>query len=59
MATALGFGVPGSIVYPVSAGGSLVVVIVAGQLFLGERMNLLSTLGVTLGFLAVILLSVS
>ena len=59
MATALGLGVPGSIVFPVSAGGSLLVVIVAGRLFFGERMNVVSTLGVAVGVLTVILFSLS
>lgn len=59
MATALGLGVPGSMVFPVTAGGSLLVVIVAGLLLFGEKMNLVTTLGVALGFIAVILLSVS
>ena len=59
MATALGLGVPGSIVFPVSAGGSLLVVMVAGRLFFGERMNVVSTLGVAVGVLTVILFSVS
>ena len=59
MATALGMGVPGSIVYPVTNGGSLFLVIVGGRLFFGERMNVVSTVGVALGLLAVILFSVS
>ena len=59
MAKSLGMGVPGSIVFPISAGGSLLVVMVAGRLFFGERMNLPSTLGVIFGFLAVILFSLS
>ena len=59
MATALDKGVPGSVVFPVSTGGSLVLVGVADRLFFGERMNWLSLSGVALGLLAVILLGVS
>lgn len=59
MANALEFGVPGNVVFPVTIGGSILVVAVAGQLFFGERMNPLSWTGVAVGFLAVVLLSVS
>ena len=59
MALALDAKAPGNIVFPVTIGGSVLVVVVAGRLFFGERMNRLTTAGVALGFLAVILLSVS
>jgi multidrug transporter EmrE-like cation transporter len=59
MATALDLGVPGNIVFPVSTGGSLLIVVVAGRLFFGERMNWMTTFGVALGSLAVVLLSMS
>jgi multidrug transporter EmrE-like cation transporter len=59
MATALDMGVPGSIVFPVSAGGSLILVVVAGRVLFGERINLPSMLGVGVGLLAVVLLTLS
>jgi drug/metabolite transporter (DMT)-like permease len=59
MALALDAKAPGNIVFPVTIGGSVLVVVVAGRLFFGERMNRLTTAGFALGFLAVILLSVS
>ena len=59
MAMALDLHVPGNIVFPVTIGGSVLVVVVAGRLFFGERLNRMSTAGVTLGFGAVILLSLS
>src|ERR1017187_2403740 len=59
MATALDTGLPGSVVFPVATGGSLVLVAAAQRLFFGERMNWLSLSGVALGLLAVILLGMS
>ena len=59
MAIALHSNVPGNIVFPITIGGSVLVVVVAGRLFFGERMNRMSAAGVTLGFGAVILLSMS
>ncbi len=59
MATALDSNVPGNIVFPIAIGGSILVVAVAGRLFFDEHMNRMNTIGITLGFLAVILLSVS
>jgi drug/metabolite transporter (DMT)-like permease len=46
-------------VFPVAIGGSVFVVALAGRLIFGERINRISALGVTLGFLAVILLGLS
>jgi multidrug transporter EmrE-like cation transporter len=59
MATALNMNVPGNIVFPVTSGGAILAVGVAGRVFFKERMNRLTTAGIVLGFLAVILLSVS
>jgi len=59
MANALNSGLPGNIVFPVTIGGSLLVVALAGRLFFAEKMHPLSWTGVAIGFLAVILLSVS
>lgn len=59
MAYALGLNVPGNIVFPVTIGGSILVVVLAGRLLFGEQMNRMTTMGVVLGFLAVILLSIS
>jgi multidrug transporter EmrE-like cation transporter len=59
MATALDSGVPGNVVFPVTIGGSILVVAIAGQLFFGERMSAFSWTGVAIGLLSVVLLSVS
>lgn len=59
MAVALDANVPGNIVFPVAIGGSIFIVAVAGTLFFGERMNRFNVIGVSLGFLAVILLGIS
>jgi multidrug transporter EmrE-like cation transporter len=59
MATALNLEVPGNIVFPVTSGGAVLAVGVAGWVFFGERMNPMTTVGTVLGFLAVILLSFS
>ena len=59
MSYALDYGVPGSVVYPVAVGGSILVVAVAGRLLFGGRMHPLSWTGIAIGIVAVILLSVS
>jgi multidrug transporter EmrE-like cation transporter len=59
MAVALDSNVPGNIVFPIAIGGSIFIVALAGKLFFGERMNRFNVIGVSLGFLAVILLGVS
>ena len=59
MATALDLQVPGNIVFPVAIGGSILIVAVAGWTFFKERMGRLSVAGTALGFVAVILLSIS
>jgi len=59
MAVALSSGIPGHMVFPIAIGGSIFVVALAGRLIFGERMNLPTTLGLALGFTAVVLLGVS
>lgn len=59
MSYALDYGIPGSVVYPVSVGGSILVVALAGRLLFGEKMHPLSWAGVAIGIVAVILLGVS
>lgn len=59
MAVALDSDVPGNMVFPIAIGGSIFVVALAGALFFGERMNRFNVIGMTLGFLAVILLGIS
>jgi multidrug transporter EmrE-like cation transporter len=59
MAVALDSRVPGNIVFPIAIGGSIFIVALAGAFFFGERMNRFNVIGVSLGFMAVILLSVS
>ena len=59
MSYALDFGIPGSVVYPVAVGGSILVVALAGRLLFGEKMHPLSWAGVAIGILAVILLGAS
>jgi multidrug transporter EmrE-like cation transporter len=59
MANALDSGVPGNVVFPVTIGGSILVVAIAGQLFFGEKMSAFSWTGVAIGLLSVVLLSVS
>jgi drug/metabolite transporter (DMT)-like permease len=59
MASALGSGLSGSIVFPVTIGGSILVVVLAGSLFFAEKLHPLSWAGIAIGFLAVVLLSVS
>jgi len=59
MANALNSGLPGNIVFPVTVGGSILVVAIAGKFFFAEKMHPLSWAGVAIGFVAVILLSVS
>jgi multidrug transporter EmrE-like cation transporter len=59
MAIALDRKVPGNVAFPVTIGGAILVVVVAGRLLFGERMNRLTTAGIAMGFLAVLLLSIS
>ncbi|MGH9328614.1 MAG: hypothetical protein ACRD2B_18250 [Terriglobia bacterium] len=59
MAMALDLRVPGNIVFPVAIGGSILIVALVGWALFNERISRLSAAGVVLGFVAVILLSVS
>jgi drug/metabolite transporter (DMT)-like permease len=59
MGMALDSNVPGNIVFPVTIGGSILVVALAGKWIFGERMDRLSAVGVLVGFLGVVLLSLS
>jgi multidrug transporter EmrE-like cation transporter len=59
MAVALNSNVPGHIVFPIAIGGSIFIVALAGRILFEERMNRFNLIGVSLGFLAVILLAVS
>lgn len=59
MAVALSAGVPGHMVFPIAIGGSILVVALSSQVFFHEKMNRLTLFGVGMGFVAVILLSVS
>jgi drug/metabolite transporter (DMT)-like permease len=58
MAMALDSNMPGHVVFPVTIGGSILVVALVGRFFFGERMNRLNTTGVVFGFLSVLLLSI-
>ncbi len=59
MASALQSGLPGNVVFPVTIGGSILIVALAGRLLFAEKMHPLSWTGVIVGCLAVVLLSVS
>jgi multidrug transporter EmrE-like cation transporter len=59
MALALNANVPGHMVFPIAIGGSVFIVTLAGRVFFHEHMNRLTVIGVSLGFLAVILLGIS
>jgi len=59
MSMALDLRVPGHIVFPVAIGGSVFLVTLVGTLAFGEKMNLMTAVGVLCGFLAVVVLSLS
>jgi len=59
MAVALKHNVPGHIVFPISMGGSVLIVIQAGRFLFKERLGGTTTGGVALGLAAVVLLSLS
>lgn len=59
MAIALDSDVPGHLVFPITIGGSMFIVALAAWMVFGERMNRFNVIGVTLGFLAIILLGIS
>lgn len=59
LAFALDYGVPGFIVYPVSVGGGLFMVVLAGMLFFKERVSAWGILGILLGICALVVLTLS
>jgi len=59
MAVALKRNVPGHVVFPIAIGGSVFIVILGGRFLFGERLNRLTTGGVSCGLAAIILLSLS
>jgi multidrug transporter EmrE-like cation transporter len=59
MAVALKRNVPGHVVFPIAIGGSVFIVTLGGRFLFGERLNGLTTSGVSVGLAAIILLSLS
>jgi len=59
MANALQSGLPGNVVFPLTIGGSILLVALAGRVLFDEKMHPLSWVGVAVGGIAVVLLSVS
>jgi drug/metabolite transporter (DMT)-like permease len=59
MAVALKLNVPGHIVFPISMGGSVLIVTLGGRFIFGERLSRLTTGGVSVGLAAIVLLSIS
>lgn len=59
LATALDYGLPGFIAYPVSTGGGLVLVILAGILFFKEKLSRIGYLGIVVGISAVTILTLA
>jgi multidrug transporter EmrE-like cation transporter len=59
MANALNAGIAGSVVFPVTIGGSILIVALAGRFFFGERLSSVSWAGVAIGFVSIVLLSMS
>ena len=59
MAVALKLNIPGHVVFPISIGGSVFIVILGGRFLFGERLNKLMTSGVSFGLAAIILLGLS
>lgn len=59
MAVALKLNVPGHVVFPIAIGGSVFIVILGGRFLFGERLNRLTTGGVSFGLAAITLLSLS
>lgn len=56
MGLALSFGVPGSVVYMLSMGASLCIVVLGGVLFLGEKIGFYAKVGIAMGLAAAVLL---
>src|SRR5579872_6737256 len=50
-AIALDLNVPGNVVFPVTMGGTILIVVIAARIFFGERLNRVTTAGIALGFL--------
>jgi drug/metabolite transporter (DMT)-like permease len=60
LAWALGrYHVPGNVAFPISSGGSLFMVVIAGVALFRERLGFYGISGCAIGFLAILLLSVS
>jgi len=57
MGLALAHGLPGSIVFPVVLAGGLFIVVAAGVLIFGERVGKAGRLGILLGVISIVLLS--
>ena len=57
MGLALARGLPGSIVFPVVLAGGLFIVVGAGMLIFGERVGNAGRLGILLGIISIVLLS--
>ena len=55
--TALEMGIPGHVVFPLANGGGLFLVVLIGILLFGERVHSYGMLGIALGIVATILLS--
>lgn len=59
LAWALGrYNMPGNLAYPISSGGSLFVVVIAGVVLFRERLGKYGIAGCALGTLAIVLLSI-
>lgn len=59
MAVALKHNVPGHIVFPISMGGSVLIVTLAGRFLFKERLGGMTSSGVAVGLAAIVLLSLS
>ena len=58
MGVALGYGLPGSVVYPVMLAGGLFLVTGAGIFLFKERVGRYGLIGIALGVVSIILLSI-
>lgn len=59
MALALGYDVPGHIVFPVATGGSLFLVLAAGVILFKEKVGGYGVAGIVLGIASLVILSVA
>ena len=57
MGLALAHGAPGNVVYPIAMGASICVVAAGGVLIFKEKVGLYGKLGISIGLLAAVLLS--